>query len=150
MTTDRPTLDEFGDVLDIHDLARLLKSSRRQIDRLRKLHLFPLLRQAIETTRTPLKIVALALGVTPSYLTAMLAGQKPIPLAKLPLLPDDVERELIRLYGEAHGLRVQALALETETVGRLLNAIGDTFAVFHGRLDRLAEIAPRMAKAGKR
>lgn len=108
-----------------------------------------MLREAIAETKTQLKVVASCFGVDQSYLTKMLAGEKPIPLAKLPLLPDEIERVLVAQYAAHLGLSVTEPNEEAEAISQLLTALGKTYRVV-ARGGRLDGIRGRALKAGGR
>lgn len=62
-----------------------------------------LLREAIDEAGTKHDAVAAALGVGPSYLSKMLAGEKAITDRLIQKLPDDIESIYARKVAEAFG-----------------------------------------------
>ncbi len=61
---------------------------------------------AIEESGLQRKVIALALGVDPAYLSRMLTGEKPWPIQKLDMLPAEVRRAYARMQAEREGWQV--------------------------------------------
>ena len=95
-------------------------------------HLGDLIRAGIEEARVSYKEVAIALGVAPSYLTAMLDGEKPWRLSQLRALPDAIERALVTRYAAVLGLQVIEPSTEARVMGDLLGAIGAVLRTYNG------------------
>lgn len=107
---------------------------RDQVAQDNGVHLGQLLREAIEETATPYKVVAIALDVKPAYLTRMLDGEKPWPLHRMRALPDQVEAAFVRRYATALGLEIVTRDERAQVLGELLEALGRTIAAFHPEL----------------
>lgn len=82
-----------------------------------------LVRQAIEITRTPMKVVSISLRVDPAYLSRMFSGEKPFPIEKLSDLPDDVRRQHARLMAEREGWEVRPENRRRRVLKVLLNEL---------------------------
>lgn len=94
-----------------------------------------LVRQAINDCDVQLKEIAHALSVDQGYLTRMLSGEKPFPLARMALLPPQVRR---RFYHLGAGVP------EPQVIGEWLIAMGEVL------ITRLPKPDGKFAKAGLR